>query len=78
MRLLQRIIVAIMKGEIIVEDIVKARLKFCRRDAAGSVKGGNVMAEGTFKCVGHCILLLVQLLYRSSDFMLLPAACTTS
>ena len=42
-----------------MEDIVKARLKVCRRDAAASVKGGNVMAEGTFKCVGHCIIMII-------------------
>jgi hypothetical protein len=49
-----------MKGEIIVKDIVEARLKFCRRDATGSVKGGSVMAEGTFKCVGHFRMIILN------------------
>eukprot|EP00957_Ditylum_brightwellii_P123354 9405769-Ditylum_brightwellii.AAC.1 len=35
--------------EILVVDVVKERLEFSRREIVGTVKGGNVLAEGEFK-----------------------------
>lgn len=40
-------------------EVVKARLEFCWRDVVRTVKGGNVLAEGELKLIGHCCIVLI-------------------
>ena len=48
-----------MKDEILLIEIVEARLEFRWRDVVCTVKGGNVLAEGELKLIGHCFMIIL-------------------